>query len=159
MSFLDCLAVERTKIGVNATSKKRVFELLSDLLATRCTCSSEQQILESLFARERIGCTGIGLGIAIPHGRIAECDETVCAVIMTEQPIDYQSPDNQPVDIFFAMLVPEDAHNQHLRCLSTAASMLKEESFCRQLRNAYSDQALFDIISAAASKLEAETSV
>ncbi len=146
MGFLTCLTIERTRVGAQASSKKRAFEILSELLSHSNEQLSEQNVLDSLFTRERLGCTGIGRGIAIPHGRCNSCQGPVCAILMLEAPVDYDATDGQPVDILFAVLVPEAAHDEHIECLSSIASLLKEEGFCRQLRNAYNEQALYDIV-------------
>ncbi|WP_144391469.1 PTS sugar transporter subunit IIA [Pleionea sediminis] len=146
MGFLNCLKLERTRVGAQASSKKRAFEMLSELIAHSCDQMSEQNVLDSLFTRERLGCTGIGRGIAIPHGRCNSCNGPVCAILMLDSAVDYDSPDGQPVDILFAVLVPEDAHDEHIECLSSIANLLQQDGFCRQLRNAYNDQALYDIV-------------
>ncbi len=140
-------------MGASASSKKRAFEILSELLSRACDNVSEQDVLDSLFARERLGCTGIGQGIAIPHGRCSHCDKIVCAILMLDEGIDYEAPDKQPVDIFFALLVPEQASSTHIECLSTIANLLKQDGFRRQLRNAYNNQALYDIVEAAVQKI------
>ncbi|NVJ49301.1 MAG: PTS IIA-like nitrogen regulatory protein PtsN [Gammaproteobacteria bacterium] len=158
MNLLSCLNPERTLVCAQVTSKKRAFEILSETLSSSCQSLSEQQVLDSLFSRERLGCTALGNGIAIPHGRCGGCEQAVCAVLMLEEGVDYDAPDKQPVDILFAVLVPEQAHDEHLSALSNIATLLKSESFCRQLRNAYNNQALYDIVSAGLKKSETDTS-
>ena len=146
MNVLSYLTPERTQAGASVSSKKRAFELISQLIANNCENLSEQQVFDSLFTRERLGCTGLGNGVALPHGRCADCQKITGALIMLETPVDYDSQDRQPVDIFFAMMVPEECHDEHLTYLSNIAELLKKEGFCRQLRNAHSDQALYDIV-------------
>lgn len=152
MNLLDCLTPERTVVGAQVASKKRAFEVLSEILSQSSETLSEQNVLEALFNRERLGCTALGKGIAIPHGRCSSCEHAACAVLMLESPIDYDAPDKQPVDILFAVLVPENAHSEHLATLASIANLLKSNSFCRQLRNAYNNQALYDIVEAAIKK-------
>ncbi|MCO7224035.1 PTS sugar transporter subunit IIA [Pleionea sp. CnH1-48] len=156
MDVLSCLSPERTLAGVSASSKKRVFEILSQAIAGACSEISEQDVLESLFARERIGCTGLGQGIALPHGRASCCDNIIGALLLLEDPISYDSSDGQPVDIVFALLVPEKAHDDHISCLSSIAKLLRQPGITNQIRNAYSNQALFDIVSTASKKSAAE---
>jgi PTS system nitrogen regulatory IIA component len=152
MNLLSCFTPERTLAGASASSKKRAFEIIAELLSQDCESLSEQEVLDSLFARERIGCTGIGHGIAIPHGRCSQCDTIRGAILMLEEGVDYDAPDKQPVDVFFALLVPEQASDAHIQCLSAIAKLLKQEGFCRQLRNAYNNQALYDIFKSAVEK-------
>ena len=154
MNLLSCLNPERTLVCAQVSSKKRAFEILSETLSSSCQSLSEQQVLDSLFNRERLGSTALGKGIAIPHGRCNGCDKAVCAILMLEEGIDYDAPDKQPVDILFAVLVPEKAHDEHLKTLSSIANLLKSDSFCRQLRNAYNNQALYDIVVAGLKKTE-----
>ncbi len=146
MNLIDCLSPERTLVGASASSKKKAYELLASMLANSCENLSEQDVLDALFDRERLGCTALGNGIAIPHGRHEKVTGVFCAVLLLEQGIDYDAKDKLPVDIFFALLVPEAANQEHLQCLSLIATLLREESFRRQLHNAYNNQALYDIL-------------
>ncbi|PWK47800.1 PTS sugar transporter subunit IIA [Pleionea mediterranea] len=156
MNILSCLDPSRTLASAQASSKKRAFEIISELFANSCQSVSEQDVLDSLFARERLGSTAMGGGIAIPHGRCNSCQGAICAVVMLETGIDYNATDKQPVDILFAVMVPEQAHDEHIECLSSIANLLKQESFSRQIRNAYNNQALYDIVKAAVEKQSAK---
>ncbi|NVJ58892.1 MAG: PTS IIA-like nitrogen regulatory protein PtsN [Gammaproteobacteria bacterium] len=149
MNLLDCLTPERTVVGAQVASKKRAFEVLSEILSQSSESLTEQEVLEALFSRERLGCTALGKGIAIPHGRCSHCEQASCAVLMLDTPIDYDASDKQPVDILFAVLVPQNAHNEHLETLAGIAKLLTSTKFCRQLRNAYNNQALYDIVKTA----------
>ena len=102
-----------------------------------------------LAAREKMGSTGIGAGIAIPHGRIDD-EFPPTAILMTfADPIPFDSIDNQPVDLLFALLVPESECKQHLKTLSLMASKLGDKAVCRQLRQATSDEELYQIMTSA----------
>ncbi len=148
MQLEHILSRDCTKSAVPCTSKKRALELISELAAERLG-ASRQVLFESLLAREKLGSTGIGAGIAIPHGRI---DDTFAptAVLMTfAEPIPFDAIDNQPVDLLFALLVPESECKQHLKTLSLMASKLGDKAVCRQLRLAGSDEELYQIMTSA----------
>lgn len=116
-------------------SKKKLLETLSALLAVKITKLSEQTIFDCLINREKLGSTGLGNGVAIPHGRIDKLESPVCAFIKLDEGIDFDATDNQPVDLVFALLVPEDSTEEHLQVLSIIAEILSDQSFCTRLRN------------------------
>lgn len=135
----------RTLCGIEGVSKKRALEILASTIAEDRPSIDADELFRRLIARERLGSTGIGHGVAIPHCRVSHCDGTVGALITLKDPIDFDAIDSQPVDILFAMLVPEDAHSEHLQTLASLASMLNEANFREQLRAAESNRALYDI--------------
>ena len=99
-----------------STSKKRVFERVG-LLFENNQQIARSQVFDSLFAREKLGSTGLGQGVAIPHGRITKLREATAAFVMTSHPIPFDSPDGQPVNLIFVLLVPERANDLHLQIL------------------------------------------
>lgn len=116
-------------VQVDATSKKRVFEevgLLFENLHGTTLGLSRAQIADSLLARERLGSTGLGLGVAIPHGRIKGLKAPLAAVLQLANPIAFDAPDAQPVNLLIFMLVPEEATQKHLEILSEIAEMLSD---------------------------------
>lgn len=127
-------------------SKKKVLELISDLAAVQYPSLSSQEIFESLLAREKMGSTGIGNGIAIPHGRLANISQPVAVLIKCEEPIAFDSIDNQPVDILFALLVPADQCEQHLSTLSAMAEKLNNKLILKQLRKTQDESELYQVI-------------
>jgi len=138
---LDC-----TKSGVECSSKKRALELISELAAKQLNLPP-QAIFDAVLTRERMGSTGIGNGIAIPHGKLDE--DTLRAVgvfIQLAQPIAFDAIDNQPVDLLFALLVPADQCKTHLHTLSLVAKRLADKTVCRRLRAAESDDELYQIM-------------
>ncbi|PKH25817.1 PTS IIA-like nitrogen regulatory protein PtsN [Enterobacterales bacterium CwR94] len=142
------LSLECTRSNVHCQSKKRALEIISELAATSLNLPY-QTIFEALLTREKMGSTGIGNGIAIPHGKLEE--DTLRAVgvfIHLEQPIAFDAIDNQPVDLLFALLVPADQCKTHLHTLSLVAKRLADKSVCRRLRSARSDAELYEIITA-----------
>ncbi|ABN63145.1 MULTISPECIES: PTS IIA-like nitrogen regulatory protein PtsN [Shewanella] len=127
-------------------SKKKVLELISDLVAAQYPTLSSQEIFESLVAREKMGSTGIGNGIAIPHGRLADIDQPIAILIKCEEPIAFDAIDKQPVDILFALLVPADQCQQHLSTLSCMAEKLSDKQILKQLRKTHDETELYQVI-------------
>jgi len=134
MNIANLLAPERIRIGAEATSKKRTLELLSELLTGDAAEPATRTVLESLIGRERLGATGLGRGVALPHARVASVDEPTAAVVHLAEPIDFDAIDKQRVDLLFALLVPEDSTDEHLRLLRSLAEMFRDTDFCEQLR-------------------------
>jgi PTS system nitrogen regulatory IIA component len=142
-SISQILTLERTQLGAQCTSKKRVLEHISGFLADNINDSQSDHIYQRLIAREKLGSTGIGEGIAIPHSRLQECEETLGALFVLEKPVDFDSIDRQPVDIVFVLLVPEEATEQHLQTLSMLAQKFNDEAFRTSLRQAASTEDLY----------------
>jgi len=111
----DILTPERTLIDAPVSSKKKLLEYLAGFIAEQLSDSSADDIYERLLSRERLGSTGIGEGIAIPHCRLKQCDQAMGVLLRLMEPVDYDAIDRQPVDLVFALLVPEEATEQHLR--------------------------------------------
>jgi nitrogen PTS system EIIA component len=119
-------------IDLDVSSKKRVFEQVG-LLFENNNSVARSQVFESLFAREKLGSTGLGQGIAIPHGRIKGIKEAVGALVRTRQPIPFDAPDSQNVSLIFVLLVPDRATDQHLQILSELAQMFSDKVFREKL--------------------------
>ncbi|MCF1428434.1 MAG: PTS IIA-like nitrogen regulatory protein PtsN [Shewanella sp.] len=129
-------------------SKKKVLELMSDLIAAQYPALSSQEVFESLLAREKVGSTGIGNGIAIPHGKLTTIDHPIAALVKCTESIPFDAIDNQPVDILFALLVPTEQCQTHLATLAAMAEKLSDKKVVKQLRKAQDDAELFRIITA-----------
>jgi nitrogen PTS system EIIA component len=129
-------------------SKKRIFETLSYLLAGNSDDGpiSSGHIYQSLYDRERIGSTAIGHGVAIPHCRTDKIKITRMAVLILRDPLEYDSPDEVPVDIFIALLFPKKARDIHLAFLAKLASLFKTSSFKKDIRLAKTKKELYSII-------------
>jgi PTS system nitrogen regulatory IIA component len=119
----NILPVEQVLVGIDATSKKRAFEE-AGLLFENLHGLSRALVTDSLFARERLGSTGLGHGVAIPHGRIKGLKSPMAAVFQLAQSIGFDAPDEQPVKILIFLLVPEAATQKHLEILSEIAELL-----------------------------------
>ncbi|WP_439133183.1 PTS sugar transporter subunit IIA [Pseudomaricurvus sp.] len=137
------MSQHRTYCGVEASSKKRALQVISQLIAEDQPTLNADEIFTSLISRERLGTTGLGGGIAIPHCRINNCANTVGALIQLQSPIDYESIDGQPVDILFALIVPEEAHDEHLKTLAAIAEQLHHPDYLQNLRDASDTQSLY----------------
>ena len=129
------LKPEYIRLDVELQSKKRVFEQ-AGLLFEPVLGLSRRSIFEAFFARERLGSTGLGNGIAIPHGRVAGLKDTVGAFVRLKKPILFESPDNLPVDLLFLLLVSTEPSEEHLQVLAALAEVLSQEDFRSHLRAA-----------------------
>lgn len=143
MDIQALISPKRTLCGVESGSKKRALELLASTIAQDVPSIDADDLFRRLIARERLGSTGIGHGIAIPHCRVEHCEGTIGALITLADPIDFDAIDAQPVDILFAMLVPEESHEDHLQNLAALAGALSNADYRSRLRNARSDQELY----------------
>ena len=144
-SISDILTLERTQLGAQCSSKKRLIQHVADFLADKIIDAQSDDIYERLINREKLGSTAIGEGIAIPHSRLSECEDTLGALFVLESPVDFDSIDRSPVDIVFVLLVPAEATEQHLQTLSMLAQKFNQESFRDRLRQATSTNELFQI--------------
>ncbi len=145
MQLSDVLALDCTKSAVQCSSKKRALEIISEIAADY-TGLNANELFECMLSREKMGSTGIGNGIAIPHARMTGFDQAVAILIQCEEPIDFDAIDNRPVDILFALLVPEDQCKEHLKTLGLMAARLNDKLVLKALRKAGSNQELYDIM-------------
>lgn len=145
MQIQSLLTPGRTLSGVAAETKKQALEILAGVLAKDIATIDADDLYRRFMARERLGSTGIGHGIAIPHCRTNQCTGAVGALITLAQPVNFDAIDSQPVDILFAMLVPEDAHKEHLENLAALASVLNNKQFREDLHAASSDEELYQV--------------
>ncbi|MES0872591.1 PTS sugar transporter subunit IIA [Sinimarinibacterium thermocellulolyticum] len=148
MKIADILSQDRVSQGQTFTSKKKALEELSNLLARGVPGVQAADILASLSAREKLGSTGLGHGVAIPHGRMAGVHESVGAFMRLKHPLDYDAHDGQPVDLVFGLLVPQSATEAHLKHLAAIAEMFSDSTFCQKAREAADEGALFRLLSA-----------
>ena len=126
------LPLSNVIVDLDATSKKRVFEQVG-LLFEDTLHIAQNQVFDSLFAREKLGSTGLGQGVAIPHGRIKGLTEATAAFVRMKEPILFDAPDGRPVSLICILLVPEKATDQHLQILSELAQMFSVKSFRESL--------------------------
>lgn len=148
MKIAEILSPDRVSQGHTFTSKKKALEELSNLLARGVPGVQAADILTSLAAREKLGSTGLGHGVAIPHGRMAGVNQSVGAFMRLKHPLDYDAHDGEPVDLVFGLLVPQGATETHLKHLAAIAEMFSDAQFCQQAREAADEGALYKLISA-----------
>ena len=129
------LPLSNVVVDLDASSKKRVFEQ-AGLLFENNQGIARSTVFDSLFTRERLGSTGLGQGIAIPHGRIKGLKDALGAFIRLAEPVPFDAPDGRPVTMLFVLLVPEQANEHHLQLLSELAQMFSDRAFREQLMSA-----------------------
>ncbi|HEX5391610.1 MAG TPA: PTS sugar transporter subunit IIA [Burkholderiaceae bacterium] len=139
------LPAEQVLVHVDATSKKRAFEEAGLLFETQHGLN-RALITDSLFARERLGSTGLGHGVAIPHGRIKGLKQPLAAVFQLLNPIGFDAPDELPVSLMIFLLVPEAATQKHLEILSEIAELLSDGSLREQMKTSDQSAALHALI-------------
>ncbi len=144
MNFESILKPACTLWGAHAGSKKRTLEQLAGLLAQASGTINADELFEALVNRERMGSTGFGNGIAIPHCRLASCEAPIAALMHLAEAIDFDARDKAPVDLVFALVVPEEATGEHLEILQAVAGRLDNADYRERLRQAGSDQTLYE---------------
>ena len=135
-----------TQTGFPGSSKKKVLEHVAETIAHKVPDLSEHSLFENLVARERLGSTGIGQGIAIPHSRMSECTQVIGALFALKEQVAFDAIDNLPVDLLFVLIVPKEASSEHLELLSQIAERFNDTEFCNQLRDAENDSALYSLM-------------
>jgi len=144
MKIADILAPDAVLHNVKAKSKKQLLDALAALAAKK-TGLDEVAILDALIERERLGTTGIGFGVALPHTRLAKLKKIFCGFV-TSEPVDFDSVDNKPVDLAFILLVPEEAGADHLKALARISRLLRNEETINELRKASSAKELYKLV-------------
>lgn len=145
MSLNDLISPQAVIASLKANGKKQALIELSERAAEVSGLDS-REILDALIQRERLGSTGIGGGIAIPHGKLARCNRIFGVFARLEKPIDFEALDDAPVDLIFLLIAPENAGADHLNALSRAARMLRDQSLVATLRSTRDPSALYSIL-------------
>lgn len=135
-----------TRKSFPGSSKKKVLEHIAETISEGYPSLESSQIFDNLIARERLGSTGIGQGIAIPHSRLQECLQIIGCLFVLSEKIPFDAIDNQPVDILFVLIVPKEASSEHLELLSQIAEKFNDSGFCDKLRQASSDEELYNLM-------------
>jgi len=143
MKITDLISAKRIACDEVVNSKKRVLELLGELIVEEQIDLTAREVFDTLVGRERLGSTGLGHGVALPHGRLGQIQHAIGAFIKLKQGVDFDAIDRQPVDLIFALLVPEHFTDEHLKILAYLAEMFSDSAFCQQLRSAESNTMLF----------------
>ena len=142
----DIISPEQVACHLHLGSKKRVLERIGNLVAEQNPGLLPTEIFDSLVARERLGSTGIGHGVAIPHGRIENIKNATCAFISLSEGVDFDSVDNEPVDLLLALLVPVDSTEEHLQLLAQLAEMFSDEDLREHLKEADTNNELYELL-------------
>jgi len=148
MNIAELVTKDHIVLDVDAASKKKALEYISDILSREQQDVTAGEIFDCLIGRERLGSTGVGRGIAIPHCRLKGNQNTLAVLVRLQQGIDYDSIDSKPVDLIFAMVVPEDASEEHLKTLARLAKMFSDAELVEKLRQADNATAIHDILAA-----------
>ncbi len=130
--------------SANIATKKQALQEISRLVSAADDRLKASQILEALQQRERLGCTALGHGVAIPHARLDDITSTICVLITLPTAIQYDDDEGHMVDLLFGLLVPQDATQEHLDILAELTNQLKEAHFRELLRSATTDEALYE---------------
>ena len=146
MQISEILSPERIRFDSNGASKKAALETLANLIAKDSPELTQFEVFESLLTRERLGSTGLGHGVAIPHGRINNDNKTLGAFIRMRTPVEYDAVDKQPVDILFALLVPQESTDEHLQILSRLAEKFSDKELLSKLRTEKTADAIYDLL-------------
>ncbi len=149
MELMDILSPESVIADLKATSKKQALQELSKQAAGLIEFH-ERAVFDVLLERERLGTTGVGNGIAIPHGKLPGLDRLHGVFARLEKPIDFDSIDEQPVDLIFMLLAPESAGADHLKALARVSRLLRDSGMCEKLRGTNRAEALYALLSDAA---------
>lgn len=145
MEISDILGLDGVVEKLNATSKKQALQELSRR-AAQIVGVDDRRIFETLLERERLGTTGVGNGIAIPHGKLPEIDRLYGLFARLETPVDFDSIDEQPVDLIFLLLAPEGAGADHLKALARVSRVLRDRTTCEKLRGSDKPEALYALL-------------
>jgi len=146
MKLNDIITLDCTLCAVPTSSKKRILELICEKAAVKLNEYNTYTLLESLMIREKMGSTGIGNGIAIPHGRLTKSKQVVAVIATSERAIPFDAIDNRPVDVFIALFVPEENCQAHLATLQSIAGIFSSKTFCKRVRKCQSSDELFQLI-------------
>lgn len=148
MNFAKLLTPQAVKVLSSTTSKKRLITELGDL-AQSIYGLDAPKVVEALLAREALGPTGVGRGVALPHARIEGIKEVTGLFVLLEKPVDFGAVDRLPVDITFALFAPENAGVEHLKALALVSRTLRDASICAKLRANQSAETLYTILTEA----------
>ena len=145
MPLADLLAPEAVFASLRASSKKQALQELAHQAAALVE-RDQREVFETLLQRERLGSTGVGSGIAIPHGKLPGLTQIVGVFARLAQPVDFQAVDDMPVDLVFAMFSPADAGSAHLKALARISRRLRDKGFVAKLRGAGSPDAIWALL-------------
>ncbi len=147
MPLTDLVVPQAVVPALKVNTKKQALQELATRAAAMCG-RSDREVLEVLMQRERLGSTGIGGGIAIPHGKLPKLDRLFGVFARLERPVDFEALDGQPVDLVFLLLAPEASGADHLKALAQVARLLRDSEVARKLRESRDAEALYAVLTA-----------
>ena len=145
MQLEEILSLERCHCRIEGVSKKRILTKISEIVSENIELLEVGEVFDALMAREQLGTTGLGNGIAIPHCRLAPCENIIGALITLDVAVNFDSLDNKPVDILFVLLVPREENDEHVRTLAELATLFNDEDFCYTIRHTNDREDLYNI--------------
>lgn len=148
MTISALLSPQRIYLDTEITSKKKLLEYIANVVADQ-TQLPESAIYNNLLNRERLGSTGLGQGFAVPHARLENLDQTMACFFRLKDAVNFEAPDNQPVDLVFTIVIPEEATEEHLVILSSLAGIFSRAEVCDAIRAAGSREEIAEIIQSA----------
>ncbi len=148
MTISALLSPQRIFLDTKITSKKKLLEFIATAVAEQ-TQLSQPRIFVNLLDRERLGSTGLGRGFAVPHARLSDLDNAIGCFIRLDNAVKFEAPDNQPVDLIFAIIIPQEATDEHLQILSSLASIFSRAEVCAAIRKAGDSAEIAQLIHAA----------
>ncbi len=148
MAISALLSPQKIFIDTEVSSKKKLLELIANITADQ-TQLPESTIYTNLLNRERLGSTGLGQGFAVPHARLPELQNTIGCFFRLKQPVNFESPDNKPVDLVFTIIIPQEATDEHLLILSSLARIFSNADICEAIRAAADKEEIEKIIRSA----------
>ena len=149
MEIANLLSLSGVLDDVRAGSKKQALQELSAIAAAQ-TEQAERTVLDMLLARERLGSTGVGAGIAIPHAKLAGLTQIAAVFARLREPVEFDALDGKPVDLIFLLLAPDSAGSDHLKALALVSRLLRDHRVCARLRGADNAEALYAVLTGAA---------
>ena len=151
MALTDLVVPQAVVPSLRVNNKKQALQELAARAATICG-RSEREVLDVLMQRERLGSTGVGNGIAIPHGKLDRLERLFGVFARLERPVDFEALDGQPVDLMFLLLAPEAAGADHLKALARVARLLRDAEIARKLRESRDAEALYAVLTSSSGK-------
>lgn len=142
----ELLTPSSTLFGLEGGSKKRILERTSEIISEQNAELDASCIFNGLHGREKLGSTGIGEGVAIPHCRLSNCKDAKGYLVKLSDPIDFDAIDGKPVDLLFVLVVPEEATDEHLQILAAIAELFSQEAVREELRNVQDSDALYQTV-------------
>ncbi len=145
MQLEDILTPERCHNRIEGVSKKRLLTSISQFIEDNISALEAETVFNALMAREQLGSTGLGDGIAIPHCRLATCEGIIGSLITLSSPVDFDAIDGKPVDLLFVLIVPEEKNDEHVKTLARLAELFSDPDFCYTLRQTQDREDLYNI--------------